>query len=72
VELGFAVEITPSGAPLRTGNGDLRIDVDALHQGQADHQAALGGRTSRHIVTATADGDLEPLIALDGPRTRMK
>nr|WP_254453717.1 hypothetical protein [Siccirubricoccus sp. G192] len=63
VELCLAVEPVPGDAALRAGGACPRIDMDALHQGQVEHQAALGRRAPRDIVAAAADGDLQPLVA---------
>jgi hypothetical protein len=37
--------------------------MNTRHRRKIDHHAAVGRRTSRHIVTTPADGDLELLIA---------
>ena len=63
VQLGLAVEPVPGDAALRPGGARLRVDVDALHQRQVDHQAALGGRAPRHVVAAAAHRDLEAPLA---------
>ena len=63
MELRFTVELVPREAPLRAGGAGLRIDVNALHERQVDHQAAVDRRAPRDVVTASPDGDFELSIA---------
>src|SRR5207253_5683884 len=38
-----------------------RVNMDPLHQGEVDHQAALGDRSACDVVPATAHRDLEAI-----------
>ena len=63
MELRFTVELIPCEPPLRAGGAGLRIDVNALHERQVDHQAVVDRGATRDVVAASPDGDLELLIA---------
>ena len=56
---GGTVELTDGHARLRPSRGSDRIDVDALHQREVDHQPALGDRLAGDAVTAATNRDLE-------------
>ena len=63
MQLGRTVEFAPGRAALSAHCAMLRIDVDALHPRQVDHQATIPRRVSRDVVTATAHRDLDPSTA---------
>jgi hypothetical protein len=54
-----SAQLTPLG-PRGTG---VRIDVNAFHRRQVDHQPAVDGRTPRHIVAAATDRHLETQLS---------
>src|SRR5439155_329378 len=52
----------PDGHPgLGTGRPLRRVDVDALHKGEVDHQPPVGYGFAGDVVAAAADRDLESL-----------
>ena len=63
VNLRLAIEQVPCQTALRAGGAGLRIDMNTGHRRQVDHHAAVGRRAPRHIVAATANGDLEVQVA---------
>ena len=50
---------SPGDAALRPGGPRLRIHVNAFHQRQVDHQPAINGGASRHVVTAAPHRDFQ-------------
>ena len=63
VQLGLAIELAPGDATLRPHRTALGIDVNAFHRRQVDHQSAIDGRASRHVVTAATNRDFEAQLA---------
>ena len=63
VELGLAVDIAPQGSALDAGDPRVGVDLDAAHEREIDHHAAVGAREARDGVTATADGHLDLVLA---------
>ena len=59
MDLGFAVEVGPQHATLGAGCSRDRVDMDALHAGEVDLHASLGGAVAGRVVGATADGNEE-------------
>ena len=58
-EGGGTVELTDGHTRLGPSRGSNRIDVDALHQREVDHQPALGDRLAGDAVTAATNRDLD-------------
>jgi hypothetical protein len=56
---GGTIELTDGHARLHPSRGSDRIDVDALHQREVDHQSAIGDRLAGDAVTAPSHRDLE-------------
>ena len=63
VDAGGAVVLVPGGATLHPGPPAGGIDVDAAHQGQVDHQPALGHGPARHVVAPAPHRDLQAGVA---------
>jgi hypothetical protein len=63
--MGDAVVLVPGGAALRTCPPAARVDVDAAHQREVDHQSAVGDGPADHVVPAAANRDLQPCIAAE-------
>ena len=59
MQLRFAIELGPEHAALRPRRPRARVDVDAFHRRQIDHQPAIDDGRSGDIVAAAADGDFE-------------
>src|SRR5207248_1245049 len=55
---GGAVVLPPRDAALCSHGTVERVDMDALHPGQVDHEAALCHGATRHAVAATPHRDL--------------
>ena len=53
--LGGAVEVAERGAPLGAGDAPLGIDLDPLHFGQVDDDAAVGEGQAGDVVAAASD-----------------
>ena len=68
VQLGLAVDLAPGDAALDAHRSVLRVDVNALHRHQVDHQPTIDGGASRHVVAAAAHRHLQaqPACELDG------
>jgi hypothetical protein len=64
----LAVQLAPEHAALGAGGTRLPIDVDAPHEREVDHQAAVGDGTAGDVVAAAADADLEILRAREANR----
>ena len=58
-----AIERAEQRAALDPGATALRIDADAAHRGQVDHQAAVRDAQPEHAVPAAAHADLEVALA---------
>jgi len=61
------VELGPDHA-LGRGGHSLGIDRDLLHLREVDHHAAVRHGTTRDVVAAAPDRDVEPFPARDGER----
>jgi hypothetical protein len=57
--LCLAIELLPQHAALRARRALARIDVNALHRREVDHQAVIDGGAAGDVVPAAADGDLQ-------------
>ena len=66
VEGRLAIELAPRDPALHASGPGLWIDVDPLHQGQVDHDAALADRATGDVVSATAHRDLEAVLFREG------
>ena len=60
--LGLAVELAPRDPTLRAHRAPDRIDPDALHQGQVDHQPAVADAGASEAVGATAHGHQQVVV----------
>jgi hypothetical protein len=60
------VVLPPGDAALRPDASAGRIDVDALHQGEVEHQSTIGDRSAGDVVAATTDREFEPPFASEG------
>jgi hypothetical protein len=65
---GGAVELADPDTGLRADRAPPGVDVDALHQGEVDHQPAVGDGLAGDVVTSAADRDLEPLLPAEVDR----
>src|SRR5919197_2294767 len=63
VEERLLVELAPAHAYLSPHRTCIRVDVDALHFGEVDHEAAVCDGPAGDAVPSTADGDLEARFA---------
>ena len=70
VRLRRRVEVEPGGAASRDGDARLRIDSDAPHPGQIDHDAVVDGAVTGRVMTAAANGDLQAMGPGEGKRAR--
>ena len=61
VRLGLVIELAPEHAALRDDRARVRIDADALHRRQIDHEAAVVRAVPGRAVAAAANGDEEPV-----------
>jgi len=68
VGLGLLVEIPDQHARVGARAPALGVHVPRAHRGQVQHQAALARGVPGDVVAASADGDLEPVLA--GERDR--
>src|SRR5262245_59748365 len=59
VQLCFAVELSPGDATLGPHRTTLGVDVDPLHGREINHQPAIDGGASRHIVASATVSHLE-------------
>jgi hypothetical protein len=50
-------------ARLRPGGALLRVDLQGVHVGQVQHDAAIGGAVPGEAVAAAADGEFQPGLA---------
>jgi hypothetical protein len=62
VELRLSVEVAERAPSLGLRGTRLRIDDDAPHERQVDHQAALAHREPRDVVTAAAHGEQQLVL----------
>src|SRR5262249_58588352 len=69
MELGLAIELAPRHAGPGSHRAAPGIDVDALHEGEVEHQAAVADGLPRHAVTAAADGKLQVACARESHGT---
>jgi hypothetical protein len=68
--LGRRVEIEPRRTAIGAGGPGVAVDVDAAHQREIDHQAAVADAVSGGVVPTSAYGDLQRVRAgeVKGPR----
>jgi hypothetical protein len=59
MQLRRAIEFAPREARLRPDAALRRIDPDALHRAEVDHQPAVADCTTRDIMATAAHGDFE-------------
>ena len=65
VDAGGPVVLVPGDATLGPGPPAARVDVDAAHQGQVDHQPAVGHGATGHVVAAAPHRDLQAAVAAE-------
>ena len=70
VRRGLAVQLAPEHATLRPHRARARVDVDALHRRQVDHQRAVDHRAPGDVVAAAAHTDVQTLRAREPDRVR--
>ena len=63
VRLGRGVEVSPGGAAAGAGDAPLGVDLHLVHLGQVDHQTVVDHGEPGGVVPATADRDLESVLA---------
>ena len=61
--LGLVVHVADQRSTLDAHRPSLRVDVDAVHPGKVEEQAAVDARESRDRVTAPAHGEEESVLA---------
>ena len=64
----LAVQLAPGDAALRARRLRCGIDVDAFHEREVDHHAAVRDRLTGHVVPAASHRDLESSAAGEGER----
>jgi hypothetical protein len=62
VHVGRPVVLVPGGPALGPSPMATWIDVHPAHQGQVDHQPAVGDRPAGHVVTTSPHRYLEPAV----------
>ncbi len=62
------VEISPRGPTLGPRRARRRVDANAPHSREIDHNAFVAGPEPRHAVPAAADGQVESALAREGHR----
>jgi len=55
--LGLAVELAPEESRLRSRRSPLRVDPQALHRREIDHEPAVTHRGAGDVVAAASHGD---------------
>ena len=68
VRCRLAVQLAPEHAALRAHRARSRIDPDALHRRQVDHQRVVGDRAAGDVVPASAYADVEAVCAREADR----
>jgi hypothetical protein len=61
--LRLAIEVGPEHARLRSDDARDRVDADALHARQVDHQTAIADRLASNAVTAAFYRDEQTMLA---------
>ena len=61
--VGGVVDVAPGAAALDAHGAVRRIDADALHRDEVDHQAVVADAEAGAVVPAAADGDEEAVLA---------
>ena len=61
--LGRRVELAENEACFGAGGAPLRVDLNAFHAGQIDHQPALAHGAAGDVVAAAAHGDQQAVVA---------
>ena len=61
--LGLVVHVADQGSTLDAHRPSLRVDVNAVHQGEVEEQAAVDAREPGDRVTAAANGEEESVLA---------
>ncbi len=64
----LAVELAPERTALRARRLAGRVDVDALHRREVDHQRIVGDGAPGDVVAAAANRDVEALRASEADR----
>ncbi len=67
-QLRLAVEVAPSGAALDADGPGLRVDVDAPHVREVDHEPAVVDGVAGDVVPAALDREHEALLAREVDR----
>ena len=63
MHLRFAVHIAEQATRLRVGDPALGVHPYAAHEGQVEHQRAVGRGQARDVVPATFDAEQEVVVA---------
>src|SRR5688500_2150200 len=63
MQLRFVVQIAPGNTALSMGCALLGIDIDALHQRQIEHNAAVAGGITGGIMTAATHSQEDIVLA---------
>src|SRR2546425_8169942 len=61
--VGGRVEVAPGGAAFRAGRAPLRVDANAAHAGQVDHDPFVNRSEARHAVRASPDRKIQSSLA---------
>ncbi len=61
--MGGVVDVAPGAAAADPRGARHRIDADALHRREVDHEAALAGAKAGAVVAAAADGEQQAMVA---------
>src|SRR5207248_4038780 len=65
VGMGGLVELAPGHASAGDDRAGSGVDAGVLHQGEVDHEAALGDGLAGDVVAPASDGDLEIGVATE-------
>ncbi len=57
------VQVAQLRAPFDAGGAGYRVDADAVHRREIDHQPVVDGAESGAVVPAAADGDEQVVVA---------
>ncbi len=63
MKLRFTIHVAEQATRLRMSDLPLRIDPDATHQRQVEHQGAVDRCQTRDVVSSALDAKQKPVVA---------